>query len=483
MKNKKLKTILIIVALIIVSAVPISAFIVERNYMPKNKYQIMQIESMMKLEEVKYLVIHETANENVGANANAHMRRAHSDNKESVLGTQIYIDNTSAIQVAPFDTMLWHTGEPTGDRNINNYNSIGIEMCVDSKVDEHGNVSEELTKQAREQTYSNTIKYIQEIILPQYPEIEIVMHHHVWGKNCPRYMLEDNRWEEFLNRVYNPENWGETTTIDEVILVNSENTFDEYFASQDKEVLENIISELKSEIDNSLNIMGYEEIDLKKVEQFILNYNPNPKLNCTLSEWLEIVDYASKMENINPIVPITQSLLETKYFEFTGIVVPEQNNYSGHGATGFILEDGSVDSGTWFDTPRDGIYAQIVHLLGYASTNDSVLGEHYSNRFYLLENKRGSCPTIYSLARNYEGDPNFWAYDMAYGKKIENIIENLNMYSYYEDIDENIEISEIISTGYEDIVILTDVNDLNNGNLYDFEFIIINFNNDFEKIY
>ena len=469
--NKKIKIMLVCIVLLLLTSVSILSFTLRVDYIPKNKYEVMQIKEMLESDEIKYLVIHETANENVGADADAHMRRAKSDNPESVLGTHVYIDNTTAIQVAPFDTTLWHTGNPTGEKNINNSNSIGIEMCVDGKLDENGIFSEELTTAAREQTYSNTIKYVQEIILPQYPNIEIVMHHHVWGKDCPHYIIAENRWEEFLNRIYSQDKRDADTKIDEIILINNEKTFEEYFQSKGKEELEEVINALSQNIDNSLKIMGYEEIDIKKIEQFILRKNPSPKLECTLSEWLETVNDACKTENINPIVPISQSLLETGYFEFSGIVSPEQNNYSGHGATGFILDDGSVDSGVWFDTPRDGIYAQIVHLVGYASTDEPILGREYDNRFYLLENKRGFCPTIYSLGRNSDDDNYYWAYDADYGKKIENIIANISMYNYREDYV-NVANSELIT--YDNIIIIDDAvsfNDYSNPDL-----VVIHFN-------
>ncbi len=404
---------------------PVLAYKFERNYIPRNKHEIMKIKEMLKLDEVKYLVIHETANESVGADAYAHLNYC----KESAeLFTQVYVDDKNVIQVAPLETMLWHTGQPTGEKNINNSNSIGIEMCVDTKLDNDGNPSETLTREAREKTYSNTIRYIKDYILPQYPDIEIVMHNHVWEKECPRYILQENRWDEFLERVYSRNERDATNNVESINIANKEETFEEYFEGKSPERLQEIIDELENEIDNSVKIMGFQELDINQAADFIFSNNPNPKLKCSVNEWLETMNEACRVADVNPIVPVAQSLLETGFFSFNGIVSFEQNNFSGHGSTGLIKSDGSVETGSWFETPKDGIYAQVVHLAGYASSDESKIDKSYDNRFSLLEGKRGFCPTVYSLARNSETDEHYWAYDTEYGLKIENMINNLLNY-------------------------------------------------------
>jgi flagellum-specific peptidoglycan hydrolase FlgJ len=68
---------------------------------------------------------------------------------------------------------------------------------------------------------------------------------------------------------------------------------------------------------------------------------------------------------IDPIMAISQSILETGWFKYAGSSVkPEQNNYCGLGATGNGAE------GNKFDSVEAGATAQLQHLFAYGSKDE-----------------------------------------------------------------------------------------------------------------
>lgn len=85
-------------------------------------------------------------------------------------------------------------------------------------------------------------------------------------------------------------------------------------------------------------------------------------------------------------IAYAQAMHETNFFRFTGVVQPDQNNFSGIGATG-----GNV-RGASFYTPEEGVLAHIQHLYAYAST-EQLPNKHplVDPRFPLVT--RGSAPT------------------------------------------------------------------------------------------
>ncbi|WP_404331948.1 glucosaminidase domain-containing protein [Mesobacillus maritimus] len=89
-------------------------------------------------------------------------------------------------------------------------------------------------------------------------------------------------------------------------------------------------------------------------------------------------------------VAFAQSMHETDYLRFTGVVQPEQNNFCGLGATG------PNNPGASFETPREGVLAHLQHLYAYASTKP--LPRRYplvDPRFDLVD--RGSATTWVGL--------------------------------------------------------------------------------------
>ena len=108
-------------------------------------------------------------------------------------------------------------------------------------------------------------------------------------------------------------------------------------------------------------LMGEPVATPAQMINYINKRNPNPKLNCTVSELVNLYYVEAGREGIRPDIAICQAIKETGVWAYGGDVIPEQNNYCGLGTTG-----GGV-KGEFFDTPELGVRAHIQHLLSYAS--------------------------------------------------------------------------------------------------------------------
>jgi N-acetylmuramoyl-L-alanine amidase len=128
-----------------------------------------------------------------------------------------------------------------------------------------------------------------------------------------------------------------------------------------------------------------------QMAQYVLKTNPDPKIDMDIEAFAKAYLDEGSMENIRGDLAFAQSIKETGYFNFGGLVLPEQHNYAGIGAT----NDSQKGKGAWFDNAQLGIRAQIQHLKAYAST-ELLSNECIDPRFSLV--KRGSAPYIEDLA-------------------------------------------------------------------------------------
>nr|WP_238378776.1 glucosaminidase domain-containing protein [Halalkalibacillus sediminis] len=150
------------------------------------------------------------------------------------------------------------------------------------------------------------------------------------------------------------------------------------------------------------------------MNQFVKSINPNAK---------ELGAYYLKFGQYYGIrgdIAFAQAMHETNYLRFTGVVQPEQNNFSGLGATG------SDNPGASFDTPEESALAHIQHLYAYASTEP--LPDKYplvDPRFNLVT--RGSATTWQALNGKWAvpGENYGQSILQIYEKALENSIQNL----------------------------------------------------------
>lgn len=227
--------------------------------------------------KIKYIVIHDTGNTAAGANANSHYKYFNSSNRSS--SADFFVDDTQTLCINNYyKYYTWHCGDGNGRYGINNENSIGIEMCINSD----GN---------RQKTIEQTISLVHELMIELNIPIErVVRHYDASRKNCPGSMSKNNwaEWYEFKNRI----NDKEGLTM-----------------SQYKE-LKSMMSKLSDKIDKIGNPMIYNYVDKnmpeyarptiqKLINRGYLKGDSSGKLNLTddMLRILVILDRSGSFDN------------------------------------------------------------------------------------------------------------------------------------------------------------------------------------------
>lgn len=137
----------------------------------------------------RYITIHDTANPDVGADAQAHGRYLKGDTAASIPASWHYtVDRSQIVQHLPLDENGWHAGD--GTNGPGNRESIGIEICENSD----GNRSE-----AEKNAAWLTAMLLRDFSLGR---DRVKQHHHWSGKNCPRVLRgRPGGWDSFLEEV------------------------------------------------------------------------------------------------------------------------------------------------------------------------------------------------------------------------------------------------------------------------------------------
>lgn len=128
--------------------------------------------------QIKYIVIHNTANEE----STARNERDYLTNPNNTSSTSfnIVVDDKEIIEAIPVNEIAFHAGDGEG-----NQKGIGIELC------ESGDF---------EKTKANAAKLVAYLMKSYNISLsEVRTHHDFSGKDCPRKML--GNWEDFLESV------------------------------------------------------------------------------------------------------------------------------------------------------------------------------------------------------------------------------------------------------------------------------------------
>ena len=177
---------------------------------------------------------------------------------------------------------------------------------------------------------------------------------------------------------------------------------------------------LSAGMEGKTAIMGEAQATSQQMALFCRSKNAEPKLTaCSLEELAELFLEEGKAEGVRGDVAFAQSLHETGYFKFGGIVQPSQNNYGGIGA----LNGNNAGQAASFPDPRTGVRAQIQHLKAYASTEALAKG-CVDPRFSLVA--RGSAPYVEWLGAADNPSGKGWAVPGAgYGGKVVSLLEQI----------------------------------------------------------
>lgn len=161
-----------------------------------------------------------------------------------------------------------------------------------------------------------------------------------------------------------------------------------------------------NETANINTILGPTYLSPELMDLFAKSINPGaPELGSYYQTF-------GKLYGIRGDIAFAQSLLETNFFRFTGVVQPNQNNFGGLGSTG------PNTRGASFKTPEDGVLAQLQHLFAYTTTKP-LPGTYplVDPRFHLVH--RGSASSWTDLNGK-------WAYPGEnYGQSILNLYQRM----------------------------------------------------------
>lgn len=164
-------------------------------------------------------------------------------------------------------------------------------------------------------------------------------------------------------------------------------------------------------------IMGEAVATAAQMALYCRSKNASPQLTgCTLEELAQMFIEEGKTEGVRGDVAFAQSLKETGYFKYGGIVLPTQNNYAGIGA----LNGNAQGQAATFPSPRIGVRAQIQHLKAYASTS-ALVNECVDPRFSLV--LRGSAQFVEWLGAEDNPQGRGWAVPgKGYGASVINLL-------------------------------------------------------------
>lgn len=140
-----------------------------------------------------HLVVHWTANEGKGANAEANAR--YFARATRAASAHYIVDDHEVIRCIPDDEMAYHVGAKQYTQWARatlgaspNAKTIGIEICVNSDG-------------SFWQTYSNACRLCAEIMRRHGWKIDrLIRHYDVTGKNCPAFLMDDKYAMKYMGR-------------------------------------------------------------------------------------------------------------------------------------------------------------------------------------------------------------------------------------------------------------------------------------------
>lgn len=142
--------------------------------------------------KAKYIVVHETDNWSVGANAKKHAIAQSSGHLST--SVHFYCGSDGIYQVANLDRGTWSVGNEYGGnhsvRDASNWNTINIEICV----------NKDGVYSVARQNCIELVKYLMKVT--GIPAERVIRHYDAKGKYCPRNMLDNpSLWEDFKKQI------------------------------------------------------------------------------------------------------------------------------------------------------------------------------------------------------------------------------------------------------------------------------------------
>lgn len=336
--------------------------------------------------KVKGVTIHNTNDlKNVEEDAEQYTRATWPNANMNDARVHYYVDDINAWQNLREDEVGWHAGDgrkATGG----NETTLSIEIVMDGSGSKEDLKAEE-----------NGVLLAALLLKKHGLSVnELYTHNHWMGhpdsivqgarKNCPLYILP--HWAQFKQKVaakLTELNGGATTTET-----------------------------------GKTEIMGKAKASAQQMALFARSKNAEPQLPaCSLEQLAQFFLEEGEAEGVRGDVAFAQSLHETGFFKYGGIVLPTQNNYAGIGA----LNGNATEQAATFPDPRTGVRAQIQHLKAYAST-EPLVNACVDPRFSLVT--RGSAPYVEWLGAADNPNGKGWAVPgSGYGANVVKLLSQI----------------------------------------------------------
>ncbi len=336
--------------------------------------------------KVKGVTIHNTNDlKNVEEDAEQYTRATWPNANMNDARVHYYVDDINAWQNLREDEVGWHAGDgrkATGG----NETTLSIEIIMDGSGSKEDLKAEE-----------NGVLLAALLLKKHGLSVnELYTHNHWMGhpdsivqgarKNCPLYILP--HWAQFKQKVaakLTELNGGATTTET-----------------------------------GKTEIMGKAKASAQQMALFARSKNAEPQLPaCSLEQLAQFFLEEGEAEGVRGDVAFAQSLHETGFFKYGGIVLPTQNNYAGIGA----LNGNATGQAATFPDPRTGVRAQIQHLKAYAST-EPLVNACVDPRFSLVT--RGSAPYVEWLGAADNPNGKGWAVPgSGYGANVVKLLSQI----------------------------------------------------------
>lgn len=138
--------------------------------------------------DVKGVVIHWTANEAKGADADAHFRFF--DKGETYASAHYFVDKDTILRIIPENEMAYHVGAKSYKTqkygSYPNAHMIGVEMCVNSD----GNFTE---------TYKRAVWLVADLLKRHKLGLDdLERHYDITGKDCPKMFITDSYGQKYM---------------------------------------------------------------------------------------------------------------------------------------------------------------------------------------------------------------------------------------------------------------------------------------------
>lgn len=136
--------------------------------------------------KIMYIVVHDTGNTGVGADAKAHFNYFNGGDRQS--SADVFADDKGYLVVNDYNTYYtWHCGDGKGKNGITNKNSVGVEICINKDGDYNKAVLNGILA---------VRKLMKELDIPV---SHVVRHFDASGKICPATMSKDSwkAWDDF----------------------------------------------------------------------------------------------------------------------------------------------------------------------------------------------------------------------------------------------------------------------------------------------